>query len=72
MVSLFALGETISVHSEYTWLTSSSVWQFYDTEASEVSDSRPSLLLRILVVDVQPFQTLLSELLNETTDWTIR
>ncbi|KAI0079929.1 hypothetical protein K474DRAFT_1638767 [Panus rudis PR-1116 ss-1] len=44
-------------------------WMFYGIERSEISITRASLLLRILVVDTQPFQTLLAEHCDQHHEW---
>ena len=49
----------------------SSAWQFYGIEMTAVSAIRTSFLLRVLVVDVQPFQMLLTDLL-EDEEWQVR
>ncbi|KAI0324520.1 hypothetical protein GY45DRAFT_1288775 [Cubamyces sp. BRFM 1775] len=48
------------------------IWQFYAVQSPEISTIRISLLLRILVVDAQPFQALLQSLFAEDSNWEIR
>ncbi|TCD71881.1 hypothetical protein EIP91_000013 [Steccherinum ochraceum] len=48
----------------------SCAWQFYGIDMTAVSSIRTSFLLRVLVVDVQPFQMLISDLL-ESDEWEI-
>lgn len=50
----------------------SSAWRFYNSDSQELSDIRMSFLLRILVVDPQPFDALLRELLRPGGKWQIR
>ncbi|KAI0797914.1 hypothetical protein C8Q75DRAFT_845203 [Abortiporus biennis] len=47
-------------------------WEFYGMEMHEISLIRAALILRILVVDAQPFQTLMSQLSARSNDWTMR
>lgn len=49
-----------------------SMWQFYAVQAAEVSVIRTKLLLRILVVDSQPFQSLLESLFDKRGRWEVR
>ncbi|THH33844.1 hypothetical protein EUX98_g253 [Antrodiella citrinella] len=46
-------------------------WQFYGIDMTAVCTIRTSFLLRLLVVDSLPFQTLVSELLT-SEDWEVR
>ncbi|KAI8998560.1 hypothetical protein BD414DRAFT_519687 [Trametes punicea] len=48
------------------------VWQFYASQAPDISTIRTSLLLRILVVDSQPFQALLHSLFVVGGSWETR
>ena len=48
------------------------MWSFYGIELSDVSVTRAALLLRILVVDTQPFQSLLAEQFEGQDDWQMR
>lgn len=48
------------------------MWSFYGIELSDVSDTRAGLLLRVLVVDAQPFQTLLTKQFEGQDDWQLR
>lgn len=50
----------------------SSMWSFYGIELSDVSVTRAALLLRILVVDSQPFQNLLMKQFEGQNDWQLR
>ncbi|KAH8106968.1 hypothetical protein BXZ70DRAFT_1003857 [Cristinia sonorae] len=47
---------------------SSCAWQFYSIDMAEVSTIRASFMLRVLVVDTQPFQTLVVDFL-ESEAW---
>ena len=49
-----------------------SMWQFYAVQSAEISVIRTKLLLRILVVDAQPFQNLLEGLFDEHGSWDVR
>lgn len=74
MVSHYARGKVVNLFLAVVsdLLSLQSVWQFYGIDVPDVSVTRTSLLLRTLVVDPQPFQGLISELLSKTTDWAIR
>lgn len=48
-----------------------SMWQFYGIRSPEISSIRPALLLRILVVDGYPFQTLLDSWCGDHS-WELR
>lgn len=48
------------------------MWRFYAVQAAEVSVIRTKLLLRILVVDSQPFQSLLESLFDKRGRWEVR
>ncbi|KAK7693413.1 hypothetical protein QCA50_002981 [Cerrena zonata] len=48
------------------------MWSFYGIELSDVSVTRAALLLRILVVDTQPFQSLLVQQFEGQDDWQLR
>ncbi|KAI1795782.1 hypothetical protein LXA43DRAFT_1163651 [Ganoderma leucocontextum] len=48
------------------------MWQFYAVQAAEISIIRTKLLLRILVVDSQPFQSLLETLFDKRGSWEVR
>ncbi|KIJ69367.1 hypothetical protein HYDPIDRAFT_36436 [Hydnomerulius pinastri MD-312] len=50
----------------------SCVWQFYDVQHHNISSIRTSLLLRVLVVDVQPFRELLTSIFASQTQWETR
>ncbi|KAH7926319.1 hypothetical protein BV22DRAFT_1063234 [Leucogyrophana mollusca] len=45
----------------------SCVWQFYEIQHHDISSIRTSLLLRVLVVDPQPFQSLLDRQLHSNS-----
>lgn len=45
------------------------MWLFYGIEIQDVSVTRAALLLRVLVVDIQPFQALLSQQFQPRTEW---
>lgn len=48
-------------------------WHFYSkTQIPELDSLRIKFLLRLLVVDTQPFENLLTEVLSENTAWEIR
>lgn len=49
-----------------------SIWQFYAIQAPEISRLRTTLLLRVLVVDAQPFQALLQDLFEFSSAWEAR
>ncbi|OBZ75571.1 hypothetical protein A0H81_04216 [Grifola frondosa] len=48
------------------------MWQFYAIQLHEISSIRTTILLRVLVVDVQPFAALLHDLFKRDGDWEIR
>ncbi len=48
------------------------MWQFYAVQDAEISITRTRLLLRILVVDAQPFQSLLDSLFDKRGSWEVR
>ncbi|TBU65728.1 hypothetical protein BD310DRAFT_803111 [Dichomitus squalens] len=48
------------------------VWHFYSVQAAEISTIRTGLLLRTLVVDAQPLQTLLESLFEMRGSWEVR
>jgi hypothetical protein len=50
-------------------LTSRSAWEVYDIQHNELSSVRSSFLLRILVVDSQPFQLLMEDLFQPGGSW---
>lgn len=52
-------------------LTRRSIWDFYSVQAPELSLIRGALFVRVLVVDSQPFQSLLAVHLNNE-NWEIR
>ncbi|KDQ60796.1 hypothetical protein JAAARDRAFT_173016 [Jaapia argillacea MUCL 33604] len=47
-------------------------WQFYEVQFHEIANIRIAFLLRILVVDSQPLQTLMRELFGGNTGWELR
>ncbi|TDL27495.1 hypothetical protein BD410DRAFT_782583 [Rickenella mellea] len=47
-------------------------WRFYDMNNSDISALRPTLLLRILVVDTQAFDSMLQEQFDSGMSWEIR
>jgi hypothetical protein len=49
-----------------------SAWRFYDIDSQAISEIRTSFLLRLLVVDPQPFDTLLRGFLRSGGKWQIR
>ncbi|KAI0062284.1 hypothetical protein BV25DRAFT_1804358 [Artomyces pyxidatus] len=53
-------------------MLSLSAWSFYELQNHQLSSIRPSVLLRILVVDPQPFERLLSETLKPSAPWELR
>ena len=46
-----------------------SAWEFYEIQRPEISAIRMTFLLRVLVVDVQPFQILLEEVFGPKGNW---
>lgn len=46
-----------------------SAWHFYDIQHPELSSIRTSFLLRVLVVDSQPFQAQMHELFEVQDSW---
>ncbi|GBE81969.1 hypothetical protein SCP_0403450 [Sparassis crispa] len=48
------------------------MWQFYAIQHHDISTIRTSLLLRVLVVDPQPFQALLEEWFQVDISWELR
>ncbi|KAF7976726.1 hypothetical protein HWV62_5909 [Athelia sp. TMB] len=44
-------------------------WEFYEIQRPEISAIRMTFLLRVLVVDVQPFQILLGEVFGPKGNW---
>ena len=74
MAPRYALGMlATNAHSRSAYSpVSDSMWQFYATQVSEISAIRTSLLLRVLSVDAQPFQTLLQSLLEFGDNWEAR
>lgn len=56
----------------YGDLYAASAWRFYDLDLQEISSIRISFLLRLLVVDPQPLDTLLRGFLQATCQWRIR
>lgn len=65
------MHESIVLENDFLRSFHYSAWQFYGVDMSAVSSIRASFLLRVLVVDVQPFQTLIMDLL-ENEDWEVR
>lgn len=49
-----------------------SVWQFYAVQTARISTIRTGVLLRVLVVDAQPFQSLLQRLFEPFGSWELR
>ncbi|KAI0928528.1 hypothetical protein AcW1_005746 [Taiwanofungus camphoratus] len=47
------------------------MWQFYAIQLPGISTTRTALLLRVLVVDPQPFETLLHELFQANNHWEV-
>ncbi|TFK89146.1 hypothetical protein K466DRAFT_545801 [Polyporus arcularius HHB13444] len=48
------------------------VWQFYAVQTAKISTIRTGVLLRVLVVDAQPFQSLLQHLFERFGSWELR
>ena len=55
-----------------TDLSACSVWESYTIQLPELSSIRASLLVRVLAVDAQPFQSLLEERFDVSSDWESR
>ncbi|KAF7304918.1 hypothetical protein MKEN_01206100 [Mycena kentingensis (nom. inval.)] len=47
-------------------------WQFYDIQRHEISSIRTTFLLRVVLVDSQPFQELLHDWMLPTAQWELR
>ncbi|KIY43409.1 hypothetical protein FISHEDRAFT_10379, partial [Fistulina hepatica ATCC 64428] len=50
-------------------LLNSCAWELYGIQRDDISNIRPSLLLRVLVVDSQPFHEVLNSWLNLNNPW---
>ncbi|PCH38065.1 hypothetical protein WOLCODRAFT_136025 [Wolfiporia cocos MD-104 SS10] len=48
------------------------MWQFYGSQIPELSMIRPAFMLRVLVVDTHPFQTLIDGLFSPSNHWELR
>lgn len=71
MELLCALGMSRSLTCDGHVFTPCSAWQFYGIDVTAIGSIRASFLLRVLVVDVQPFQAIMVDLL-ESEDWEVR
>jgi len=49
-----------------------SAWQFYDIQRQDILSMRATFLLRILVVDSEPFQLLLRDYFQMNEAWESR
>ncbi|EPQ58100.1 hypothetical protein GLOTRDRAFT_72136 [Gloeophyllum trabeum ATCC 11539] len=47
-------------------------WKFYELQSHDIANARTSFLLRVLVVDTQPFRAILQHVFEESGNWESR